>query len=320
MQAIRVRELGAPETMRLESVADLLPKPGELLVQIKAAGVNPVDAYIQAGRQGYSAVLPYTPGMDGAGIVTAVGGGVSGFKNGDRVYLAGSISGTYAGAALAREAHVHPLPEPVSFSQGAALGVPYATAHRALFQRGQAQPGETLLVHGGSGGVGVAALQWGKAAGLLVIATAGTETGRRRMLDEGADYALDHGDEGHWEQIREITAGKGVNVILEMLANVNLGKDLSCLGKRGRVVVIGSRGTVEVNPRDLMARDGDIRGMVLFNAPENELETAHRAIGLGLKHGALHPVIREEVPLAHAALAHHAVLEQKGFGKIVLIP
>ena len=319
MKAIRVREFGGPEKLVVEDVPDLRPGAGEVVVRIHAAGVNPVEAYIRTGTYAIKPALPYTPGADGAGEVLAVGEGVKAVKPGDRVYVAGSLSGTYAEQSLSREAQVHPLPKQVTFQQGAAVGVPYATAVRGLFQRAHALPGESLLVHGASGGVGTAAVQMARAHGMLVIGTAGSDKGRQLVRDNGAHHAFDHNAPDLAEQVSKATGGRGVNVILEMLANKNLGKDLTMLSQRGRVVVIGNRGSIEINPRDAMARDAAILGMVLFNTPEAELASIHAGLGAALEFGVARPVIGKEFPLAEARRAHEAVLQPGSYGKIVLI-
>jgi NADPH2:quinone reductase len=216
--------------------------------------------------------LPYIPGFDGAGVVEGTGSGVSRFKAGDRVYTSATVSGSYAEYAICNVQTVHPLPGNVSFAQGAALGIPYATAYRALFQKAHAQPGETVLVHGASGGVGTAAVQWARAAGLTVIGTSGSAEGQKLVKENGAHHVLDHRSENYTQELMQLTSNQGVDVILEMLANVNLGKDLSLLAKFGRVVVIGSRAKVEILPRDTMSRDASIIGMTLFNAPPADLK------------------------------------------------
>ena len=320
MKAIRVDEFGGPEVMRLVDLPDPQPGDGQVLVRVHAAGVNPVDTYIRAGAYGRLPPLPYTPGMDGAGVVEATGAGVARVAVGDRVYLAGTISGSYAELAVCDESQAHPLPGDLSFAQGAAVNVPYATAYRALFQRAHALPGEVVLVHGASGGVGVAATQLARAAGMKVIGTGGTEQGRQLVLEQGAHHALDHHAPGYLEQLLDLTEGRGVDVVLEMLANVNLDKDLNVLARNGRVVVIGNRGTVEINPRAAMSRDASILGMSLLNAPQSELPTIHAALVAGLENGTLRPVVGQEMPLADAARAHQAVIEPGAYGKIVLIP
>jgi NADPH2:quinone reductase len=261
MRAIRVHEFGEPDCMRVEQVEDPEPGPGEVVVRVKAVGVNPVDTYIRSGQYGRLPELPYTPGMDAAGIVESVGTGVTSVAVGDRVYEAGALSGTYAEQALCTESQVHPLAERVSYQQGAAVGVPYSIAYRALFHRAHAQPGETVLVHGATGGVGIVAVQLARAAGMNVIGTGGSDRGRTLVIEQGAHHVVDHTSPDHLGQIQEWNDGRGVDVVLEMLANVNLGNDLTVLNHGVRVVVIGSRGTVEIEPRDAMMRDASILGV-----------------------------------------------------------
>jgi NADPH2:quinone reductase len=320
MKAIRVHEFGEPEVMHLEDVPALTPGPAEVVVRLHSVGVNPVDAYIRSGLYRPDLKLPYTPGLDGAGVVSAIGTEVRHRQLGQRVYVAWSLSGTYGEEVLCKEFQTHPLPEAISFSQGAAIGVPYGAAFRALFQRAQAKAGETVLVHGASGGVGIAALQLARAAGLRVIGTAGTAEGQALVLAEGAHHVLNHRSTGYLERLQELTCGRGVDVILEMLANVNLDHDIGCLATGGRVVVIGSRGRVEIDPRTAMGREAAILGMTLYNAGDNELASMHAAFGAGLENGTLRPVVSRELPLADAATAHHAILEASTLGKIVLLP
>ena len=320
MKAIRVREFGGPEKLVLEEVADLLPAAGQVLVRVKATGINPVDTYIRSGSYVVKPSLPYTPGMDAAGDVISTGEGVRKVKAGDRVYVAGSISGTYAQQVLSRESQVHRLPRNVTYQQGAAVGVPYATAYRALFHKADARPGQWLLIHGASGGVGVAALQLARIHGLNIIGTAGTDKGRALVREHGAQHVLDHTQSNLGEQIMKLTENRGVDVILEMLANKNLSADLSLLSKNGRVIVVGNRGTIEINPRDAMTRDASIIGMTLLNISEPDMASIHAALIAGLENGVLRPVIGQEIPLAEAARAHEAVLQPGSYGKIVLIP
>jgi NADPH2:quinone reductase len=306
--------------MRVEICSVLKPAAGEVVIDILAAGVNPVDTYIRSGAQGYAPKLPYTPGLDGAGVVQSVGEGVSRYAAGDRVYCFGSLTGTYAGQARCLETQVYPLPEAFSFAQGAALGVPYGTAYRALFIRGCARPGDVVLVHGGSGGVGLAAIQLARAAGMKVYATAGTEEGRSLASSSGALAVGDHHAAGHLDDLLQGNQLQGFDVILEMLANVNLDIDLPCLALGGRVVVIGNRGRVEINPRDLMQRDASVVGMSLMHAKPDELARIHAALFAGLQTGALNPVVACELPLDKAPEAHRMIMEQPAHGKIVLVP
>src|SRR5215211_694427 len=212
MKAIRVDEFGGPEVLRFEDVAEPSPGAGQVVVRVKAAGVNPVDTYIRSGAHAVKPTLPYTPGMDAAGDVEAIGEGVSKVALGDRVYVGGTISGAYAEQVLCNESQAHRLPERVSYAQGAAINVPYATAFRALFQRAKAVARESVLVHGASGGVGIASVQLARAAGLKVIGTGGTDEGRDLVAKEGAHHVLDHRAPGYLEEVLALTGGKGADV------------------------------------------------------------------------------------------------------------
>jgi NADPH2:quinone reductase len=319
MKAIRVHTFGDPEVMQLQDIPAPTPASGQILITNKAIGVNPVDTYIRAGKYG-PREFPFTPGFDGAGVVEAVGPNVQRFKVGDRVYYSRPITGAYAEKALVDQDNVYPLPDQITFAQGAALGVPYGTAFRAFHHRGKAEVGETVFVHGATGGVGIAAVQMASAFGCTVIGTGGTDKGRQLALREGAHHMLDHTRSDYLKQLMDLTGGRGVDLILEMLANINLAKDLTVLAKNGRVVVIGNRGTIEINPRDTMQRDADIRGMTLMNANTEELRGIHAYIFAGLENKTLRPIIDHEMPLAEAVKAHHEVLEGGSHGKIVLVP
>jgi NADPH2:quinone reductase len=318
MKAIRVHEFGGPEVLKLEEAATPKPSAGEVLVRIHAAGVNPYDTYMRAGTYAVKPSLPYTPGSDGAGVVAAVGQGVKKVKEGDRVYTARTITGAYAEYALALEEQVHPLPANVDFKQGAGIWVPYGTAYHALFHSAKAHASETVLVHGASGGVGIAALQIARAAGLTALGTAGTPRGLELARREGAHYVFDHRKSGYQEEILLATGNRGVDVILEMLANVNLSHDTKLLANNGRVVVIGSRGEATINPRELMGRRASIRAFTLWSVTPEEEADIHAGLFAGLENGTLRPVIGKEMPLAESARAHTEILEPGSAGKIVL--
>jgi NADPH:quinone reductase len=322
MKAILVHEYGGPDVLRLDEVPDPTAGPGQVVVRIRAAGVNPVDTYIRGGTYARRPPnLPYTPGFDGAGDVEAVGSGVDGWQVGDRVWIAalGAWQGTYAERMVCAPDQIYRLPAAMSYEHGAALGVPATTAHRALFGRAHASRGETVLVHGGSGSVGIPAIQLGKAAGLKMLATAGTDAGKELVTREGADAAFNHHDAGRADAIRSATGGRGVDVVLEMLANVNLDLDLQLLAPAGRVIVIGSRGRIEIDPRLTMAKDGSILGMTIWNVPREELKRVHQDVASALAAGTLRPVIGVRLPLAEAARAHEIVLGSGNHGKVVLL-
>lgn len=321
MKAVYVREHGGPDVLAVEDIAVPAPKAGEILVRIEAAGVNPVDTYIREGKHSAAPPLPFVPGKDAAGTVAETGKGADKFREGARVYLAGSVTGTYAEYAVCSEDQAWPLPERVSFDAGAGVFVPYATAYRALFQKAEAKEGEKVLIHGASGGVGIAAIQWAKNAGLEIYGTAGSEEGRKLVSEQGVAHVFDHSSEPAFEYLDKIReASGGVDIILEMLANRNLAEDFRALSMFGRITVIGSRGSLEFDPRLTMGKDATIRGMALFNAPEESMLEIHEAIGKGLGEGYLDPVIGKAFPLEDAADAHRQVIENRAYGKIVLHP
>lgn len=320
MKAVLVRAFGGPEVLRVEEVPAPKPGAGQVLVAVKAIGVNPVETYVRAGIYPRKPELPYTPGTDAAGVVEAAGPGAAAFKPGDRVYVYGAVGGVYAEKAVVEISRAFPLPKSLSFEQGAALGVPYGTAHRALFHRAGAKKGETVLIHGASGGVGVAAVQLALAAGLTVIGTGGGPEGAAFVGSLGAHLALDHRAAGYQDKILELTGGKGADVIVEMLANVNLPADLALAAPGGRIVVVGSRGPVEIDPRAAMTKDVSIHGMSLWNMSDADRAKVHAALAEGLAGGALKPAIGARFPLADAPKAHEAVLASGARGKIVLRP
>jgi NADPH2:quinone reductase len=319
MKAIVVSEFGEPEVMKLEDVPTPEPAGSQTLVKIMAAGVNPVDTYLRTGIHAHAPKLPYTPGKDGAGVIESVGNGVTKFKTGDRVYTANTLTGTYAEFALCEENDLGLLPDNVSFEAGAGIWTPYATSYRALFEKAKGTPSETVLIHGASGGVGVAAIQWAKNAGLKVIGTSSSDEGKELVKAQGADAVFDHADEDHLGEIREYTSGKGVDIIIEMLANENLERDFEALAMFGRIAVVGNRGSLQFTPRQAMTKDATIYGLSLFNASQSVRDEIHAAIYKGLSEGYLKPVVRESMPLAEAPRAHHEIIEKKALGKIVLV-
>lgn len=320
MKAIRVHQFGGPEALKLEEIPTPKPDTGQVLVRVRGVGVNPYDTYMRAGTYAIKPPLPYTPGSDAAGTVEAIGAGVTKVKPGDRVYTAKTLTGAYAEYALALEEQVYRLPDKISFEQGAGVWVPYGTAYHALHHFAKARAGETVLVHGASGGVGTASVQIARAMGMTVFGTAGTDKGLELVKREGAHHAFNHHSAGYHEEIMKASGGKGVDVILEMLANVNLAGDLKMLAIEGRVVVIGSRGDVTITPRDLMSRRASVRAFTLWAAQAAEVAEIHAGIFAGMENGTLRPVVAKQIPLAEAARAHKEILEPGASGQIVLVP
>jgi NADPH:quinone reductase len=320
MKAIVVHEFGGPEVLKFEEIPTPKPAAGQVLVRIHAVGVNPYDTYMRNGTYAVKPPLPYTPGSDGAGSVEAVGTGVTKIKPGDRVYVAKTVTGAYAEHAIALESQVHRLPEKASFSQGAGVWVPYGTAYHALYHSAQAHASETVLIHGASGGVGTAGIQIARAAGLTIFGTASSQKGLDLATREGAHQVFDHSKPGYLDEIMKATGGRGVDIVLEMLANVNLANDMKLLATNGRVIIIGNRGEITINPRDLMARRASARGFTLWAITTAEEADIHAGIIAGLENGTLRPVVGKELPLAEAARAHVEILQPGAAGKIVLVP
>lgn len=330
MKAIRATAFGGPEGLALQDLDDPTPGAGEVVVDIKAAGLNPSDVYMLTGVYLVVPDLPFTPGYDAAGVVSALGEGVTELNIGDRVIVGAPLSlddsrkdlgiiGCFAEKVVRQAADLSKLPDNTSFAQGAAIGVPYATAHYGLFARGGGRAGETVFIHGASGAVGTAAIQLAKRAGMKVIGSAGTTRGLDLVRELGADLAVNHREDGYIEAVREASGG-GPELILEMLANENLAADLDLAAKHGRIVIIGARAETTINPRAIMMKDADVRGLVLFNASREDREAIMDDLVAGLADGSLSPIIGTEMSLADTAAAYAKVMEPGAHGKIALIP
>ncbi|XP_062960721.1 quinone oxidoreductase isoform X2 [Cynocephalus volans] len=321
MRAVRVFEFGGPEVLKLQSdVAVPIPKSHQVLIKVHACGVNPVETYIRSGTYSRKPLLPYTPGSDVAGVVEAVGDNVSAFKKGDRVFTNNTISGGYAEYALAADHTVYMLPEKLDFKQGAAIGIPYFTAYRALLHSARVKAGESVLVHGASGGVGIAACQIARAYGLKVLGTAGTEEGQKIVLQNGAHEVFNHREVNYIDKIKKSVGEKGVDVIIEMLANVNLSNDLKLLSYGGRVMIVGSRGPIEINPRDTMANETSIIGVAVLSSTKEEFQQFAAGLQAGMEIGWLKPVIGSQYPLEKVAQAHENIIHGSGAaGKMILL-
>ncbi|MCP4319253.1 MAG: NADPH:quinone reductase [Hyphomicrobiales bacterium] len=324
MKAIRAHSFGGPEVLQIEEIDDPVPGPGEVVFDVRAAGVNPADTYMRNGTYAIVPDLPYIPGGDAAGVISAVGPDVLQFAVGDAVFSGTAqtfdLTGCYAGKVKRKASEVMALPDGVDFAQAATFGVSYTTAHYALFERGGAKSGETVFIHGASGSVGSSAIQLAKRAGLTVIGSGGTERGLDLIRGEGADLAVDHTEDGYLDLVTEFTGGNGPNLILEMLANVNLENDLERVAKYGRIVVIGCRGEVTINPRVAMMKELDVRGIALWNTTAEQMKPILADILAGVADGSLRPIVGKTIPLAEAQRAHIEVLEPGAFGKMILVP
>lgn len=321
MKAIQVREFGGPEVMRLGEAPEPNPGAGQLLVRVKAAGVNPVDTTFRSGAHPLSKglKLPWTPGIDAAGEVLAVGEGGQGFKTGDRVF--GAAAGSYAEQALLNAARTAHLPSNLSFEDGASFPVVLYTAYYAVVYKAGVRPGGTILVHAGAGGVGCMAVQIAKAAGARVITTVSSKEKAEFCRGFGADVIVNYREEDWAARCLEETGGVGVDAVVEMVASENFDKDCQALRKFGRLVLLGAgtgkapTGTVNYPP--FYSKDIDVRGMSLFNA-DPFFPDMIRQLDLLLKEGRVRAAVGEKLPLAEAPRAHELLMTGKVFGKIVL--
>lgn len=321
MKAIVVSAFGDESVLEYKETPTPAPGAGEVRIRVGAAGVNPVETYIRSGAYAKLPELPYTPGNDGAGVVDAVGPGVTRLAEGARVFVAASLArrntGTYAEYVVCDADAVHALPPSLPFSQGAGLGTPGLAAANALFARGGLNAGETVLVHGASGGVGTLAVQLARRAGARVIATAGSRDGMDLATYLGAHHVFNHREDGYESAIVAAAGGRGPDLVIEMLANVNLGRDLALIARYGRVVVVGNRGSLDFNPRDVMAKDAVVRGMMVNNMTREEYTANMFRLAAGLETG-MRVAVDKELPLEQAAEAHKLALAPGRAGKIIL--
>lgn len=322
MRAIQAQELGGPEVMQLGEAEAPTPGPGQLLIQVEAAGINPLDAALRTGNHPRARFLqlPWTPGAEAAGTVTALGPGVDGFSVGDRVY-GGGASGTYAEQALLTASRTATVPDNVSTVDASSLPVVLFTALYGLVHRGGLSVGETVLVHGGAGGVGMMGIQVAKAAGARVITTVSSTAKGDFARGLGADVVINYRDEDLVERCLAETDGRGVDLVLEMVATENFDKDCAALRPFGRLVLLGA-GTGK-NPAGSVSfpafysKNIDVLGFSLFNA-EQQFPEMLRQAGTLLASGAVRPHVGATVPLAEAARSHELLMSGAVFGKIVL--
>lgn len=321
MRAVRIYKCGKPEVLQLESGVPL-PKFGksQVLIRVLTIGVNPYETYQRSAS--YDGEFPGILGSDCAGIVAQVGSEVTKVKVGERVFTTKTVSGSYAEYTVAKEKYTFPLHENLNFSQGAALGVPYFTAYKALFMKAQCKPGETVLVHGASGGVGIACCQIARGHDLRVIGTAGTDYGMKKVQENGAHAVFNHREHDTYiDKIRESVGERGIDIICEMSAAKNWSNDLSLLSRKGRLIVIGSTPVkASFYPGELIGLEKRVEGVSVYSSTEEEYAKIAAALYEGAEAGWVKPVIKEEFPLESAAVAHHEVMEHKKptGGKIIL--
>lgn len=320
MQAVRVHNFGGPEVLKIESVPIPEMCENEILVRVICAGVNPVETYIREGQYSRLPDLPYTPGSDAAGYVQQIGTAVTSLKVGDRVFVAGPSfnAGSYAEYIVTDETYVFPLHHKMSFAQGASLGVPFFTAYKALMQGAGAMPGETVLIHGASGAVGTAAVQIARANGLTVVGTAGTKDGMNVVSNCGAHHVYNHNHKNYDKKMVE-HLGTGFDIIIEHLANINLARDLQMVKENARVMVVGCRGSVNINPRQMMMSEVTLQGVSLSSSSPEDWKKMGAAIVAGIESGWVNPVVNRAYDLEEVQQVHYDIIHSKGAkGKLVL--
>ncbi|MEQ9608004.1 MAG: NADPH:quinone oxidoreductase family protein [Kiloniellaceae bacterium] len=327
MKAVICRDWGGPESLSVEEVPLPEPGPDQVLIDVGAAGVNFADTLMIAGKYQEKPPFPFSPGLEIAGTVRALGSNVSGLRAGQRV-MALTDWGGYAEAALARAGDVYGIPDsldPERFGWAEAAGFPitYGTAHCALRWHADLQPGEVLLVHGAAGGVGLAAVEIGKAIGATVIATAGGADKLAVAQAHGADHLIDYRDEDIRERVKELTAGKGADVVFDPVGGDVFDASLRCIAWSGRILVIGfAAGRVPQIPANILlvkniAVMGVYWGSYRKHAPERLVAEFRELFGW-VEARRLKPHVSHKLDLQQAAEAMALLLERRSTGKVVL--
>ncbi len=324
MKAVRIHEYGGPEVLVYEDV----PKPhageGRVLVRVEAASVNPVDVAVREDRFPTPKQPPKTLGSDGAGVVEAVGPGVIEVVPGDEVFFSGlgvGSEGSYAEYAVIAETQAVTKPTGLSFVEAAALGMVFPAAYYGLVTRGEVREGETVLIQGGAGGVGSAAIQLAKARGARVLTTVSGERARRLVRELGADGVIDFKEQDVAAEVARLTDGRGPDLILELVISENLSADVAMVAKGGRIVCTGQgprpEASVPIGPA--LAKGVDVRFMNLNNAGRAGIAAIAAEIAALAAEGVVRPVVGETLPLSQARRAHE-LLEGDHVGKVVLLP
>ena len=328
MKAIQIRELNDDADLLLAEVAEPRPKDDEVLVEVKAVGVNYVDLLMRRGRYGGRRPLPYVPGFEAAGVVLQPGRGVTEWLPGRRVMgtVLRETCGCYAEKAVLPAWLLLPMPEHFSFEEGAAFPEVFITAYLALQVFGRVTKGENVLIHAAAGGVGTAAVQVAKAAGAQVFATASSDEKLRRVKELGADVLINYATQDFVEEIKKKTEGRGVDLVLESVGGEVFEKSLKCLHPTGRLVVYGTSGGQEPSPiqaLDLRQQSISVGGFSfgsLSVVRPDVVRQAMQGVTELLRQKKIRPVVGHTFPLAEARAAHNLLGSRGSFGKVVLIP
>jgi NADPH2:quinone reductase len=324
MRAMLMRSLGEPSQLELVELPDPTPASGQVSIAVEAIGCNFADILICRGAYQFKPELPFSPGSEVAGRVLAVGAGVTALAAGQPV-VARVGHGGYATHVVVEARRVHALPEAMSFADACALGVAYQTAYLALVDRARIAAGETLLVHAAAGGVGLAAVQIGRALGARVIAGAGSDEKLALCLRHGAHEVVNTRASGWDERVRELTGGRGAEVIYESVGGEVFERSLKCIAWAGRLLVIGfSSGEIpSLKLNRVLLKHIAVIGLNLGgyeqHAPDASREASRRLFAL-YEQGSVRPVIHAAYPLADAARALAELGERKTVGKVILAP
>jgi putative PIG3 family NAD(P)H quinone oxidoreductase len=324
MRAIVITTPGGPDVLRLEEVPDPVPGPGEVLVEVTAAGVNRADAMQREGGYPPPPGAPPYPGLECSGRISAVGPDVTGWRSGDEIcaLLAG---GGYAERVAIPQGQLLPIPEGVTLIEAAALPEAACTLQATVFQQARLRPGETLLVHGGAGGIGTVAIQIAKALGVKLACTAGSPAKLARCRELGADLAISYRDEDFTAAVRDFTEGRGADVILDIMGAPYLQRNLEALATGGRLMVISLRGgsRAEADLGLLMRKRASIIASTLRARPLAEkaviVAEVREHIWPLVGSGKVVPVIERVLPMAEAAQAHRLLDDGSHVGKILLV-
>lgn len=323
MRAVVVERLGPPEVMELRDVPIPQPGPGEVRLRVEAVGINFADVLAVAGEYLTRTRVPYTPGMEFAGIVDALGEGVTGVEVGQRVASLGGRGGL-AEYALSPAAALVPVPQSFTAAQAAAFPVSYFTAYHGLKTLGHGQEGEWVLVQAAAGALGTASIQLAKALGMNVVAMASTEEKLGLARNLGADVTLLQDDPERVQKVREAAGGKGVPLILEVVGGKRFQESLDMAAPRGRIIVIGnaSREGASLRPVELMKRNLTVTGLWLMPLMQDAEATreAARALTPLVASGKVVPQVGPTYPLAESARAFQDILDRKTTGKVVIEP
>ena len=321
-KAVVCRELGPPERLRLERFASAPLAPGQVRVAVHAAGINFPDILMAAGEYQLKPELPFTPGVEAAGEVTEIADGVAGTAVGDRVIVK-MRHGAYADEAVVAPMQLTPLPSNFDYAEGATFLAAYGTAHHALLDRGQVQPGEVLLVHGAGGGVGLAAVEIGKLLGATVIAAASSEEKLAVARARGADHLVLYAREPFRDAVKRITDGRGADVVFDPVGGEIFESSLRCIAWGARILVIGFTGGIGLARTNLLLIKGaSVLGVRAGEAARRNPAAGERrtkALLEWAEAGKIAPHVSHRLPLEDYARAMRLLIDRKAIGRVALV-